>query len=78
LSVTLQPVQVATRTKTESGQLVFVNDRLAAVLVCLPEGYGEQAGLWFLEAGFGFLAGPDHPTFSSMTEAVTWIERQLA
>ena len=53
---TLQAVTVETGSADEDGRLVFVNDRLLAILVRLerddhvePEFWGR----WFLEAGFG-------------------------
>ncbi|MGF3023433.1 hypothetical protein ACQVP2_11465 [Methylobacterium aquaticum] len=58
--------------------LVFVDGTLAAVLVCLSDEYGEEAGLWFLEAGFGGLASPQPLTFADLDAAEDWIARQLA
>jgi len=38
----------------------------------------ELSGRWFLEAGFGRLAGPDHPTFFDLDAAQDWISQCLA
>ncbi|AWN51757.1 hypothetical protein [Methylobacterium sp. 17Sr1-1] len=77
MELTLQPVRVRTGDETERGLLVFVDGALAAVLVCLSDAYGEEAGQWFLEAGFGSLASPQPKIFSDLDAAETWIARRL-
>ena len=74
---TLQSVQVATGTD-EEGMLVFLDGRLVAVLVQLSEVHEGLAGAWFLETGYGPLAGPDHSTFADLQASLDWIERRLA
>ena len=77
MSLTLQPVQVATGSD-EEGMLVFDRGhRLAAVLTCLSDQHDGKAGHWFLEAGFGRLDGPNHPTFADLDEAQDWIGQRL-
>jgi hypothetical protein len=78
VTLTLQPVRVATGGEGEEGRLVFAGDRLVAVLVRLSEQHGEQAGCWFFEAGFGRLDGPNHPTFGELPDAEAWIVARLA
>ena len=78
MSLRLQPVRVATG-DGEDGLLVFADhERLVAVLTQLSEQHEELAGRWFLEAGFGRLAGPSHPTFADLDAAHDWINRRLA
>ena len=76
MTFTLTPVTVAVD-GVEGGRLVFLNQRLVAVLTCLGDQYGADAGRWFLEAGFGWLDGPDHPTFTDLPEAQSWIAGRL-
>ncbi|GJD63967.1 hypothetical protein [Methylobacterium frigidaeris] len=78
MELTLQPVRVRTGSEAEQGLLVFVDGTLAAVLVCLSDEYGDEAGLWFLEAGFGSLASPQAETFVDLDAAEAWIARRLA
>jgi hypothetical protein len=47
----------------QDGCLILHDDCLVAVLVCLSDAHGAEAGSWFYEAGFGALDGPDHPSF---------------
>ena len=75
----LQRVRVATGSGDEDGCLVIADGRLVAVLVHLSgEHYQELSGRWYLEAGFGRLDGPDHPTFADLDAAQGWIMRRLA
>ena len=78
MSLHLQPVNVATGSHDTESNLVFVEDFLVAVLVQLSEGHEDDAGMWFLEAGFGQFDSPDQPKFSDLDEAQAWIERRLA
>ncbi|HEX2558790.1 hypothetical protein [Phenylobacterium sp.] len=71
------PVLVAAGDDGE-GRLAFCDDKLVAVLVRLSAVHGQAAGRWFLEAAFGRLAGPTHPTFASLDEAQAWIEAEVA
>ena len=75
--VNLQPTRVSLDYDRE-GQLVFVDGSLVAVLVCLSELHGEHAGSWFLEVGFGDLAGPTPPLFPHLDSAQTWISQRLS
>lgn len=76
MDLTLAPVRVLIGAEAD-GRLVFAGDVLAGVLVRLDEGYGEQAGQWFLEVGFGPLAGQKHPLFADIEAAQEWISRRL-
>jgi hypothetical protein len=78
MAVRLQPVTVGTG-PDEEGMLVFVHDRLVAVLVRLSEiheGLGV-AGQWFLETGYGLRSGARAPTFGDLAAAQTWITEHL-
>ncbi|TNC16129.1 hypothetical protein FF100_02390 [Methylobacterium terricola] len=78
MDLTLQPVRVRTGSEDERGLLVFADGTLAAVLVCLSDVHGDDAGLWFLEAGFGPLASPQPGKFADLDAAQAWIARRLA
>ena len=56
--MSLQPVQVATGSNDTESQLVFADDFLVAVLVRLSDDHGAEAGMWFLEVGFGRVDDP--------------------
>ena len=49
-----------------------------AVLTYLSDQHGALAGHWFLEAGFGGLDGPAHPTFADLDVAQDWISQRMA
>ena len=78
MSLRLQPVRVETGSHDTVCQLVFADDFLVAALVQLSDEHGDDAGMWFLEAGFGPVDGPDQPTFANLDEAQDWIERRQA
>lgn len=78
MSLYLQPVQVATGSNDTASNLVFADGFLVAVLVQLCEQHEEEAGRWFLEAGFGRVHHPHPPTFANLEEAQGWIWQQLA
>jgi hypothetical protein len=77
VKIRFEPVLVAAGEDGE-GRLAFCDDHLVAVLVRLSTVHGEAAGRWFLEAAFGRLDGPAHPTFASLDEAMAWIEAGVA
>ena len=78
MTLFLQSVRVATGSD-EEGMLVFDEDhRLAAVLTRLSDQHDGLSGHWFLEAGFGRLDGPSHPTFADLDEAQDWIGQRLS
>ena len=79
MSLRLDPVLVASRSADTDGRLVFVGEFLAAVLVRLSDAHEDDAGKWFLDAGFG----PVHdvirpPIFADLDEAKAWIGERLA
>ncbi len=77
MSLLLPAVRVATGSD-EEGLLVFADDqRLLAVVTRLGDQYEELSGRWFLETGFGWLEGPDHPTFSDLDAGQDWISQRL-
>jgi hypothetical protein len=78
MTLTLQPVRVATGID-EEGMLVFDRQhRLLAVLSHLSEENEVAPGQWFLEAGFGQLDRVNHPTFADLDAAQAWIGQRLA
>ena len=77
MRLALQPVRVAT-SLDEEGVLVFDNaERLVAVLTHLGNGYGDDSGRWYLEAGFGRVDSFNHPTFPDLDTAKDWISRRF-
>lgn len=77
MNLSLQPVQVATGSDDAESQLVFADGFLVAVLVRLSEQHEDDAGKWFLEAGFGRVDDLNAPLFADVDEAQGWIEQQL-
>jgi hypothetical protein len=78
MTFTLQPVQVGNGVD-EDGMLVFDGQqRLLAVLTHLGEQYDGVSGHWYLEASFGRLEGPSHPTFATLEAAQDWFSQSLA
>ena len=76
MSLTLQPVRVATGAE-EEGLLVFDQEqRLLAVLVHLSPENEVAPGHWYLEAGFGGGEG-SHPDFPDLEAARQWLEERL-
>jgi hypothetical protein len=68
---------VATGSADKEGTLVLADGQLLAVLVHLAdEIHGDDRGAWFLEAGFGNLAGLAC-LFPTLEEAVEWICQRL-
>ena len=77
MSLTLQPVRVATGAE-EEGLLVFdQQQRLLAVLVHLSPENEVAPEHWYLEAGFGSLEGPNRPDFPDLEAARQWLEERL-
>ena len=77
MSLTVEPVWVANGSD-EEGMLVFTDQRrLVAVLTRLSHEDEEDAGHWYLEAGFGRLDGPNHPTFPDLEAALDWLTQRL-
>jgi hypothetical protein len=77
MTVTLQPICVSTA-RGQDSFLVLNDECLVAVLVRLSAEFGEDAGRWFYEAGFGSLDGPDHPIFADLDAATHYVQRRLA
>ncbi|GJD98079.1 hypothetical protein [Methylobacterium iners] len=77
MSLRLRPVRVAIGSNGAESQLVFADDALVAVLVQLSEAHEDEAGMWFLEAGFGRAEAIPQPSFATLDEAQSWIERRL-
>lgn len=74
--VTFQPVEVAVSGQTD-GRLVFVDGKLAVVLVKLDVIQNELEGRWYAEAAFNGLERMSEHTFQDLRAAAAWIETQL-
>ena len=74
----LQPARIATSID-EEGMLVFVDDRLVAVLVRLSDAHEELgiAGRWFLETAYGLRLTEMTPTFPDLDAAQAWIGQRI-
>ncbi len=78
MTLTLQPVRLATGSDDENGCLVFADGRLVAVLVQLSDAHEGLAGHWFLEAGLHRrLDEPVEPTFADLEAAQGWLTQRL-
>lgn len=76
--LTVQPVRIASSSEDESGVLVFIEGRLAAVLSLLEASYHREAqGRWFLEAGFGRCAVSPPAPHARLRDALRWIADQM-
>ncbi len=82
--ITLQPMPVLADGGRHEGQLVLADGQLVAVFTWVtPEeaaGGPDQAGGWFLEAGFGpcsSLLSATPPVLATLDEAVTWVRIRL-
>jgi hypothetical protein len=78
MSLTFQPVRVATSFDEEGMMVLDEEQRLLAVLVRLSDDNEVAPGQWYFEAGFGRLDGGSHPTFSNLDMAQDWIGQRLA
>jgi hypothetical protein len=77
MSLHLQSVQLATGSDDSESQLVFSDGFLVAVLVHLSEMHEKDAGMWFLEAGFGPVSIREQPSFVDLDAAQAWITQRL-
>jgi hypothetical protein len=72
-SLSFRRIDIATLSADREGRLAMVDGRLVAVLVRLDdEVHGIDRGAWFLDAGFGRLAG-EARVFATLEEAADWI-----
>jgi hypothetical protein len=78
MTLSLQPIRVATGFDEEGMMILDEQKRLVAVLVRLSDENEVAAGQWYLEAGFGRLDGGSHPLFSNLDMAQEWISQRLA
>ena len=75
--ITMQSAPVMTGSNDREGRLIFSDDALVAVIVCLSMDQHEHIrGKWFLEAGFGPC---HHPCalFDSPDDAAAWVRGRL-
>ena len=75
--VVLQPIGVDTGSLDREGLLVMANGLLVGVLVRLDTPEHERPGGWFLEVGFGQLAGLRAPPFDTPETATRWLRQRL-
>jgi hypothetical protein len=78
MTLTLQPVRVATGFDEEGMMVLDGEQRLVAVLTHLSEENEVAPGQWYLEAGFVTLDGVNHPAFADLEAAKDWISHRLA
>jgi hypothetical protein len=78
MSLTLQPIRVATGFDEEGMMVLDERQRLVVVLVRLSDDNEVAAGQWYLEAGFGRLDGGSHPLFPNLDMAQDWISQRMA
>jgi hypothetical protein len=76
MTLSLEPIRVATRFDEEGMMVLDEEQRLLAVLVRLSDGNEVAPGQWYLEAGFGPIDGTSHPTFSNLDMAQEWISHR--
>ncbi|WP_208642212.1 hypothetical protein [Methylobacterium terrae] len=77
-AITLTPVVIDTGSIDSEGRLAFRDGRLIGVLTLLDPDLYDELGVgrhWFLEAGFGRVAGePRPPTFPTLDAARAWLD----
>ena len=78
MTLTLQPIRVATGFDEEGMMVLDEQQRLVAVLTHISDENEIAPGQWYLEAGFGRLDGGSHPLFSNLDMAQDWISQRLA
>ena len=78
MTLTFQPMRVATGFEEEGTLVLDEDQRLLAVLVRFSDENEIAPRQWYVEAGFGRLDGKDHPTFSNLDMAQDWISQRLA
>jgi hypothetical protein len=78
MSLTLQPIRVATGFDEDGMMILDEEQRLVAVLVRLADDNEVAPSQWYLEAGFGQIDGVNHPTFADLEAAEEWITQRLA
>jgi hypothetical protein len=78
MSLTLQPIRVATGFDEDGMMILDEGQRLVAVLVRLADDNEVAPSQWYLEAGFGQIDGVNHPTFADLEAAEEWITQRLA
>jgi hypothetical protein len=67
MSLTLQPIRVATGFDEEGMLVLDEEQRLVAVLTQLAHDNETAPGQWYLEAGFGRVGGVAPPSFPTLT-----------
>jgi len=74
MNVSLHSLSVLTGSGDIQGELLMVDEQLAAVVVRLEDAeHGPMRGAWFLEAGFGPCAVAGGVYFASLDEAAEWV-----
>ncbi len=77
-TITLTPIPIRTGSGDTEGRLALVDGELAAVLVRLDDPvHGSLRGRWFLESGFGRLAGSAREPFATLDAAQAWLRQQV-
>jgi hypothetical protein len=68
----IDPVVLDTDSGDEDARLVYIDNKLAAILVCLSELHGPDEGSWFVEMHFP-TGGRNGGTFATIEEALSWL-----
>ena len=77
MNVRFEPVRLATGSE-EEGMLVFLDEKLIAILVHLAPDNSVAPGHWFLEASFDGLPGLSAPTFPDLDAAERWVVMSMS
>jgi hypothetical protein len=77
MSLTFQPILVATGFDEEGVLVLDEEQRLLAVLTHISDENEVAPGQWYLEAKFGVLEGLDHPTYPDLDAAQEEIAQYL-
>ncbi len=78
MTLSVEPIRVATGFDEEGMMVLDGEKRLVAVLVRLSDDNEVAAGQWYLEAVFGWIDSQSHPIFSNLDMAQAWISQRLA
>jgi hypothetical protein len=78
MTLTLQPIRVATGFDEDGMMVLDEQQRLVAVLTHISDENEIAPGQWYLEVGFGRIDGINHPAFADLDAAQDWIGQRLA
>jgi hypothetical protein len=73
MAVSFQPITLDGNAPDSEAMLVYRNERLLAVLVCLSDIHGELTGQWYVEANFGEMPVVHPPAFETIEQFTKWL-----